>query len=257
MQKKNGISCLCLTYGRTHLIVEALYSFLMQRYDGESELLIINDAPFQKLHFEHPKVRIINLDKTFPLWGAKEDFGIKECKYNIVVQFDDDDIAIRNCHLSNINDLYNQHKFALVHWNRGVFMLGDKIEKIMTVGNSGIVFTKDAWRTVGGYPKRNAGADMDFVRNIEKAKLTVVRAKPEDSKLSWAYRWGQKDFNLSGQGDDRNRAMPDQIIERHKRYIKSEINKGNIPVGDIRLEPSWRFGYTEMLDNFISKQNGI
>ena len=52
------------TYGRADMVEEALYSFLNQEYEGESELVIVNDYPLQKLIFDHPKVRIINLDKT-------------------------------------------------------------------------------------------------------------------------------------------------------------------------------------------------
>jgi len=251
--ENNAISCLCLTYGRTHLIIEALHSYLIQKYDGKSEFLIINDAPFQKLHFEHPNVRIINLDKTFPKWGEKEDYGIQQCAHNIVVQWDDDDIAIRDCHLSNINDLYNQYKFALVHWNKGVFMNAGKIAAIRSLGNSGICFTKEAWKEIGGYPHENCGADMRFVQAIEKTKLKVVRATPEDDKVSWAYRWGENNYNCSGLGDDSKRPEEEQIISRHTKYIESEIEKGKIPTGDIELKPHWNQDYSQLLKNYISK----
>jgi hypothetical protein len=66
------ISCKCITYGRVDLLEESLYSFLNQNYDGDSEMLIVNDYPEQKLYFDHPKVRIINLDKTFETIGEKE-----------------------------------------------------------------------------------------------------------------------------------------------------------------------------------------
>jgi FkbM family methyltransferase len=57
------ISCLCPTFNRAphelELVEEAIESFLRQDYPNK-ELLILNDAPGQTLHFEHPQVRIVN-----------------------------------------------------------------------------------------------------------------------------------------------------------------------------------------------------
>ena len=58
------ISCKCITYGRTDLLVESLYSFLIQDYPKDKcELVIVNDYPLQKLHYPHPQVKIYNLRK--------------------------------------------------------------------------------------------------------------------------------------------------------------------------------------------------
>jgi len=250
-KKSIPISCLCLTYGRPHLIVEALHSYLMQDYDGDSEFLIINDAPFQKYSFNHKNVRIINLDTTFSKWGAKEDFGISECKYETVVQFDDDDIAIQPIHLQNINKYFTEGT-ALLHWYNAVFMHGDSIAAIRPVGNSGIVFSKDAWRALDGYPHENAGADMLFTDTINSRGLEVKRVEPPDNEVSWCYRWGQDDYNCSGHGADFDRPEDEQIIARHTRHIQSLIDSGRMPTGDIELKPYWRFDYTKMLKDFIN-----
>jgi len=244
------ISCLCLTYGRPHLIIESLYSYLMQDYEGESEFLIINDAPFQKYYFDDPNVRIINLDMTFEKWGAKEDFGISQCKYDTIVQFDDDDIAIQPIHLQNINTYFTPGT-ALLHWHNAVYMHGDNIGAIRPVGNSGIVFSKDAWRAVGGYPHENCGADMLFTDTITSKGLFVQRIAPPDDEVSWAYRWGQNDYNCSGLGADFDRPEEEQIISRHVRHIQGLRDAGEMPEGDIVLEPMWRFDYTKMLKDFI------
>jgi len=252
MSKPISISCLCLTYGRPHLIVEALHSYLMQDYDGESEFLIINDAPFQKYYFDHPNVRIINLDTTFEKWGAKEDFGIAECKYDTILQADDDDIQIQPIHLQNINKYFTEGS-ALLHWHNAAFTHGDAIAAIRPVGNSGIVFSKEAWRTVGGYPHENCGADMLFTDRITHThKLLVQRPEPPDEEVSWCYRWGQDDYNCSGMGADWERPEEEQIIARHTRHIQSLIDSGKMPTGDITLKPYWRFDYTKMLKDFIN-----
>ena len=74
-----NISCKCITYGRVDTLEEALYSFLIQEYQGDSELVIVNDYPLQKLHFDHPRVKIFNLDTTFETIGDKENFAIENC----------------------------------------------------------------------------------------------------------------------------------------------------------------------------------
>ncbi len=249
--KKQSISCLCLTYGRPHLLIESLYSYLMQDYDGESEFLIINDAPFQKYHFSHKNVRIINLDKTFEKWGAKEDFGISQCKYETIIQWDDDDIAVSINHLHNVNKYFIEGS-ALLHWHNAVLMMGDSIAALGPTGNSGIVFSKDAWRTVGGYPHENCGADMLFSDRIKHTHhLPTVLSEPPNEEVSWAYRWGQDNYNCSGLGADWDRPEEEQIISRHVRHIDELRKQGRMPEGDIELLPSWRFDYTKLLKDYI------
>ena len=59
------VSCLCPTYGRPQCLEEAIFSFLTQDYQGEKELVILNDLADQTLIFDHPDVKIINVKKTF------------------------------------------------------------------------------------------------------------------------------------------------------------------------------------------------
>ena len=108
------LSCKMITYGRVEYLEESLQSFLNQDYDGEKELVIINDYPEQKLIFDHPDVRIFNLDYTFPTIGDKENFAVSQCKGDTIIVWDDDDLALPN-HLKNIG-LDNQ---PFIHHNRG------------------------------------------------------------------------------------------------------------------------------------------
>ena len=57
------VSCMCLTYGRPHLLEEAIESFLRQDYQGQKELIVLNDLPQEELLFNHPEVHIINVSK--------------------------------------------------------------------------------------------------------------------------------------------------------------------------------------------------
>ena len=66
MSSLPSISAKCITYGRTHFLEESIYSFLIQNYAGPKEMIIINDYPLQTLVFDHPEVKIINVQETFP-----------------------------------------------------------------------------------------------------------------------------------------------------------------------------------------------
>lgn len=246
------ISCKCITYGRTPLLEEAIYSFLQQDYpEDKRELVIVNDYPLQTLIFEHPLVKIYNLKKTFKIIGEKENYAIERCNGELIAVWDDDDVALPN-HLSNINKYWKDNT-NLLHWERGVFYNIPNITKIMSLGNSGIVYSKKAWEQIGKSPLENAGGDMSLVIKIhELGRDKVVLAKPEDKDCSWFYRWAlPMCYHQSGNGTD----SPERknIIQRHTEYIEQERIKGNIPTGDIILNPHWNQDYSSLLKKFIIK----
>lgn len=115
-----------ITYGRVEYLEESLYSFLNQDYDGERELVIVNDYPLQRLIFEHPLVRIINLDKTFEWLGNKENFATEQCRGEVIVQWDDDDMALPN-HLSNVHKYFVDGS-DLLHWHKAILMNAPNIQ---------------------------------------------------------------------------------------------------------------------------------
>lgn len=245
------ISCKTITYGRVEFLEEALYSFLNQEYDGPSELVIVNDYPLQELIFDHPNVRIFNLDKTFDYLGDKENFATSLCKGNIIAQFDDDDIALSN-HLSNIEKYFIEGT-DLLQWSNGIFMNARKIAAIHSVGNSGIVYSKDCWEKLGGYPKENAGYDMSFVMSIRTMQgVNYIQAITPREEASWIYMWGNGTYHCSGGGTD----VSDRpnVIVRHSEHIENLRKQGKIPTGKIFLNPHWKQNYSQDLKDFI--QNG-
>jgi glycosyltransferase involved in cell wall biosynthesis len=244
-----SISCKCITYGRVDTLEEALYSFLIQDYDGDYELIIINDYPLQKLYFDHPKVKIVNLDFTFDTIGDKENFAIENCSYDTIAVWDDDDIAMSN-HLSNINKYFHQQS-DLLHWQRGVLFNSGAISSIGSVGNAGIVYSKNIWQSLGGHAKENAGYDMTFVIKIKEKSKNIVLASPPDNEVSWFYYWANRSYHMSGMGTD----TPDRpnVIERHSEHIENLRKDNKIPTGDIYLCPKWKQDYAKLLSEFISK----
>lgn len=245
-----------ITYGRVDRIVEILHSFLIQEDNSDCEMVIVNDYPLQKLIFDHPKVKIYNLDRTFDTIGEKENFTIERCTGEVIVVADDDDIALP-WHMNNIRQ-YNDYN--IIHWQRGVYYNEPTITAITSIGNSGIVYTKDVWEKIGKSPIMNAGGDSiltNKIHNLDKSK--VIRATPKDDKVSWFYRWGSTHnpskgeiglYHQSGNGTD----SPDRpnIIQRHSEYIENQRKQGNIPVGDIYLIPRWKYNYIDLLKSYLN-----
>ena len=242
------ISCKCITYGRVHLLEESLHSFLKQDYPPDKcEIVIINDYPLQKLMFKHPQVRIINNNYTFDTIGSKENFATEQCYGDVICQWDDDDLAMPN-HLLNVNKYFNNDS-DLLHWHKAIFMNSGKISGIIGVGNSGIVYSKKAWKLVGGYPLENAGYDMTYVINIKTKSRNIVFAEPPENEVSWVYYWGGRGYHMSGLGTD----TPERpnVIQRHSEYIESERKRGNIPIGDVVLNPHWNDDYMKLLNDYL------
>lgn len=243
------ISCKCLTHARTHLLEEAIFSFINQDYDGESELIIVNDYPLQKLVFNHPRVKIFNLDETFPIIGQKENFAIERCQGDIIATWDDDDIALPN-HFKNIMKYWND-KIDIMFWQNGVYYNEPIITAITSVGNSGFVFSKKAWEKAGKSPIENAGGDMTFVNKI-KHFGGICTNYPSNNEVSWFYRWSlPMCYHQSGQGTD----VPGRknIVQRNAEYIEQQRRLGNIPIGEVVLKPHWRHDYIKMLKDFNNK----
>ena len=243
-----SISCICLTYGRVDFLEEALYSFINQEYEGESELIIVNDYSEQTLVFNHPKVRIFNFTGQFATIGAKVQFAVDQAKYDVIATTDDDDIGLSN-HLKNINKLFVKGTTVL-HWAKGIFWNEPHITEIMFLGNSGVVYTKQAIEQIGGVPVENAGYDTTMVDRIHTLGIEkTVWAEP--SSPSWFYRWGfisKPCYHQSGQGTD-TADKPD-ILLRHSSHIELLRQQGKIPEGRIVLNPHWDMDYELQYRNF-------
>ena len=245
------ISCKCITYGRVSMLEESIQSFLQQDYPADKcELVIVNDYPLQTLVFDHPQIRIYNLDETFTTIGAKENWATRQCKGDIIVQWDDDDVALPN-HLQNINKYFVEGT-NLLHWGHGVFYNEPNITAVHWIGNSGIVFHRSAWEKIGGHPIENAGYDMTFIERIH-ALGNVVIAYPPKEEASWFYMWGGRGYHMSGQGHDVE-GKPN-VINRHSHHVESLRKRGEIPTGNVILVPNWKHHYTQMLKEYVSRDN--
>lgn len=241
------MSCKCITYARTEFLEESIESFLKQEYEGKKELIIVNDYPLQKLKFDHPEIKIFNMDETFSTIGEKENFAVSQCSGDIIALWDDDDIMLSN-HLSNIAKYFTDG-VNFLQWNRGVFMNMPQIVDITGIGNAGVAYSKQAWEKVGGHNLENAGYDMSFLFKVRDQIGGCITASPPDDEVSFFYVWGGRAYHMSGLGTD----TPDRpnVIERHTKHIEEQRKLGLIPTGDIHLMPNWKYDYKQILIDFI------
>lgn len=241
------ISCKCITYGRVSTLEESLESFLKQDYPADKcELIIVNDYPLQTLIFDHPQVKIVNLDKTFKTIGEKENFATELCQGEIICQWDDDDVALPN-HLKNVAK-YMTEEVNILHWETGVLCHITGIEQVGWIGNSGLAFRKSAWKAIGGHPLENAGYDMTFIETLHKHGGRLF-AKPPKEEASWFYMWGGRGYHMSGEGTDHPGKL--NAIQRHSAHIEYERRMGKIPTGDVQLTPHWDKDYSELLKTYL------
>lgn len=242
LRPPTAISAKCITYGRVDQLEEALESFLRQDYDADHELVIVNDYPRQRLHFDHPRVRIFNLDFTFDTIGAKENFAVSACRHDTIAVWDDDDIALPN-HLRNVDRYYPGHD--LLHWGRGAFFKKGRIAALTGLGNSGMVYSRHLWGTVGGHALENAGYDVTFVQRLRAHGARVAVAEPPPAEVSWFYSWRNGSYHMSGMGSDD--ATRPSVVQRHAAHIEELRRAGRIPTGDIELKPNWSRDYASLL----------
>jgi hypothetical protein len=134
-----------------------------------------------------------------------------------------------------------------------VFYNEPNISGIVGVGNSGIVYSKEAWLKVGKSPIMNAGGDMRLVLNITALDGSkVVHATPPDNEVSWFYRWATpQNYHQSGMGTD-DGTRPD-VVQRNHGYVEDLRKKKQIPTGTINLIPHWRFDYQQLLKDYVSR----
>jgi hypothetical protein len=213
-------------------------------------MVIVNDYPLQELVFEHPLVKVINLKETFKTIGEKENFTVEQCKGDIIAVTDDDDVYMSN-HNTNIKKYFKEGT-NMLHWKKGVFYNEPEITSLVSIGNSGMVYSKKAWLDVGKHPIMNAGGDSVFSARVHKLG-NVVHASPPNNEVSAWYMWGGRGFHQSGNGFDKD-GYPN-IIERHSKHIEGLRKAGKIPTGRVELIPMWKKDYQKMLNKYVASRN--
>lgn len=221
-----GVSCLCLTYGRPALLEEAIESFIRQEWDGPKELIVLNDHPDQQLLYHHHEVRVFNMPWRIPSLGRKRNISVHLAKYDRLLVWDDDDI-----HLPWRIEETMKALAASQYFKSGQLWLweGDKLHPHTspeaewfhcTSGYSRALFAE-----LGGYRNINTGEDMDFeIRMRMNSRLNRfwrVSQLPLE-RAYYIYRVTHGHYHATGCTDLR-RIRP--TVERGRRLLQPHWEK--------------------------------
>ena len=232
----DGVSCLCLTYGRPSLLEEAVESFLRQQWDGPKELIVVNDHPDQELVFNHSEVVIVNINRRLRTLGEKRNLSAALAKYDYYLIWDDDDIHLPWRIAETMKELPQRHFFKCPQvWqtNQGVF------ERRIWHGDfyyhCTAAYSRHVFEQVGGYRCMNGGEDLDFEERIRLGpnvhKYWGVTHLPVE-RMYYIYRRGHGYYHASGIMD--------------LREIEPEVQEGRY-----QLEPKWNLDYCKEVSRLI------
>jgi len=227
------ISVLTLTYQRYEILEEAIQSFLYQDFDGDCEMVIINDSPLVKYVCYHKNIRVINCDTRFPTISSKIEYGYKQCRYDYIYRLDDDDLLTpwalsltRQYILENPNyEIYRSQK-QYFFTNNEYIQYSDNI-------NNGNVFTK-AYLDRIVFPDRSGDEDVDIVFGNNSKIITS-----DKGKYTMIYRWGMSTYHISGMGHQEN----DEILNWTDRIVSEKPLENGI----IDLNPKFKNDYYSQL----------
>lgn len=238
------VSCYCCTYGRPpRVLAEAVESFLRQDFQGEAELVILNDLAGQKLTLDPARVpagravRVINCDDRCPSLGYKFRMAVGLCRGEILLPWEDDDIFLPwriSWSLANLRDGY-------YHTNRAWYEHGGPGILVPTTNlfHCNMAFTKALYAQVGGYDRDDTAAlDQSLF-----CRLTAAGAKGMDtpwSDVHYIYRW-QHSGSWHGSGMDG--APP---TEEAARRVATDIARGSVPMGEVEIKPAWLRDWTAL-----------
>lgn len=245
------VSCMCLTYGRPHVLEEAIESFLRQDYKGEKELLVLNDYADQTLHFDHPEVVVVNTGKRFKTVGEKRNASAALCSHDILFVWDDDDIYLP-WRISFSIEKYDEQKMFFKP-SKAMVLNNGKIEGPKSnLFHSGGCWSRELFDKVRGYKHMGSGQDLEIEHQFEKKHTGRGKnyngIKPDE--IAYLYRWGGTGtFHLSGFGKDKEGEKDGN--QKVAEYIERKKEQGHVQSGDITLKPQWKMDYTKMVHDFL------
>lgn len=233
IETKFMISVLTLTYQRYKILEEAIYSYLLQPNLKDTEMVVINDHPDVKYHFDHPNVKIINCEKRFSSVGKKLEYGFSQCSGDYIFRLDDDDLLSPYAFELTEQYIKENPPHDIYRSKSHYFFCHNKFVKICDNINNGNVYTKEAVKKMK-FPDVSGWEDLEITFNQGLKDCTV-----DKKKYAMIYRWGMGTYHISAMGRQSN----DIILSKTDTLINSEK-------GDIFLEPKFNSDYyAELPDN--------
>ena len=251
MQNQPPVSCICLTYGRPHVLEEALHSFLFQDYAGCKELIILNDYSGHTLYFDHPEVQVINCTKRFRTVGEKMNAAVGLASHDLLFVWDDDDIFLPHRlsfsveHFDSDKGFFKTEKAWM--WKHG--QLSGPHGNLFHVASC---WSRHIFDEVRGYPAEGTGYDLVFEERLAKRWRGVTKIyKVQPEEIYYIYRWhGTGSYHMSQFGYYRNGGNVGH--DKVEAFVQQRAARGEIPQGDILLQPGWKTDYRQLVASYLT-----
>jgi glycosyltransferase involved in cell wall biosynthesis len=247
-----AVSCVCLTFGRPHLLAESIHSFIKQDYPGKKELVVLNDLDRQILHFDHPEVRIINVPMRFHTVGEKRNACVAMASHDLLFVWDDDDIYLPH-RLSLSVSMFDSSKryfkpstaFML---NNGVLTGPER-----NLFHGGCCWSRNLFDEVRGYAHLDSAEDLEIELLFDKIIGPGKNAEIRPEEIFYVYRWGgTNSFHLSG--FSKGKSGGKTSYEKAGEWVEENIRTGGIQCGEIRIEPHWKADYPKIVADHLAAQ---
>ena len=252
MENQPAVSCICLTYGRPHVLEEGIDSFLRQDYAGRKELIVLNDYAGQTLRFDHPEVQVINCTKRFRTVGEKMNAAVALASHDLLFVWDDDDIYLPHRLRFSIEHFDPQQGFfkpgQAWFWQYG--KLGGPTKN--SVFHAGSCWSRQLFDDVRGYPAEGTGYDLIFEERLTKHFPGSTKPYPiRPAEIYYIYRWGGTDsYHMSQFGDYKaGRNVGHAQVES---FVQQRASRGEIRQGTIPLQPCWQTDYRQLVTSYLA-----
>lgn len=237
------ISVLCPTYGHTTLLAEMVKCFQNLQYDGDRELVILNDLAEQQITVDDPLVRVINVSNRYPTLGDKRNALVELAKYDWLRWWDDDDIFLPHC-LSILADKVEGRQCIRETYESEMDADGNiTIRNARPMGT--MLVHKNAIKAVGGFAAMHMHQDINLNKKLVNAgflrNIPTIKEMP-----STIWRRGLSHFHVTDLGNVQvanAKAVNATLDAAHQR-----LASGEEPTGAVTLVPALKQDYATLVD---------
>ena len=238
---KPVVSVITLTYCRVPLLEEAVECFRRQQLSEPAEMVIFNSFLPQKLKCGTPGVKVVNWHVRPNTVGEARNLAIEHASGEWLVTLDDDDL-MRPHYLAGCLEAVRRNQYQWAHPGKIIWSQDRRLTNVAGIATNQLIFSREIWRRVKGYPAKNSGEDKEFVARLREAGPGgYVEMKP-----GYIYGWGGHSglvCHLSGSGEDKPGRS--NSLVRAKSHAMGLISRRTQRPGEIVLHPRWRKDYEQ------------
>lgn len=242
------VSCVCPTFGRAHLLEEAIESFHRQDYPGEKELIICNDFIKQHFIYNHPEVKVINLPERCPNLGYKKNYTYDCAEGELILTWEDDDIHLPGRISRMVNSMQSLDA-EFVFEGPYYILYGGVISKESGKTTGTHIITKDLFNRSSKYPQMNSGQDSEFNKSLQEKLGHPLHICKDDPQFLYRFSTGRVHISQFGRDSEDKESGYDLVY----KFAKESIAKLIEPGGEYELKPHWSKDWEQEVKKAIVK----